>query len=360
MRYSFLQILRSFIAVSIFLINGYVVQIMSAQTVNFHSKGTTTSLRATDIRSIKFGTRITVSSTISSSTSSYEFSAVDSITVTPVTSATLAFDLTRLPFGDAKILRRDRGQTQAVLGSLWLCAVPANGTGNSNARDWTNSDGTWDFTRKPTVDGSVMLPSVFNVMFDASGNRVITTNSIPSTPTGIFPIDPASIAYRYDRNPNGIEPHNMTYILPVLPQVAARPSCLTFGPSGISLTGGHIYHASSTLATDASAYEMLDKSGGQPDGTKMYHYHFLTQNHLNALESGTSGHSALMGYMNDGFGIYGPRGENGSILSSKDLDECHGHTHPVLWDGKMVNLYHYHWTYDFPYNIACYKGTPKY
>ena len=360
MRYFLNQTMRLFTIAGVLLIVGYADQIVDAQTVNFYSKGTATSFRAAEIRSMKFGARITVTSVVSSSTSSYEFSAVDSITITPTSNTSLLYDLTRLPFGDAKILRRDRGQAQPVLGSLWLCGVPASGTGNSNARDWTNSDGTWDFTRKPTVDGSVMLSSVFNVMLDASGNRIITTNSLPSTPTGVFPINPSSIAYRYDRNPNGIEPHNMMYILPALPQVADRPSCLPFGPSGISLTGGHIYHASSSLATDASAYEMLDKSGGQPDGTKMYHYHFLTQNHLIALDPGTSGHSALMGYMNDGFGIYGPRGENGAILSSKDLDECHGHIHPVLWDGKMVNLYHYHWTYDFPYNIACYKGTPKY
>jgi len=23
----------------------------------------------------------------------------------------------------------------------------------------------------------------------------------------------------------------------------------------------------------------------------------------------------------------------------------------------VLNIYHYHWTYDFPYNIGCYKGT---
>jgi hypothetical protein len=31
----------------------------------------------------------------------------------------------------------------------------------------------------------------------------------------------------------------------------------------------------------------------------------------------------------------------------------------VLWDGEMIELYHYHWTYDFPYNIGCFKGTPQ-
>jgi len=278
---------------------------------------------------------------------------------TPEPTVSTTIDLTRLPFGDTKILRRDKGQTQPAIGSLWLCGIPANGAGNSNAKDWTNSDGTWDFTKKPTVDGNVMLNSEFKVTLDGLGNRIITGNGLPSTPTGVFPIDPASIAYKYDRNPNKIEPHNIRYVFPATPQVASSTSCLGFGPSGISLTGGHIYHASSTLGNDASAYEILDKSGGQSDGTKMYHYHFLTQNLLNALDPSGTGHSALMGYMNDGFGIYGPRGEDGKIHVSKDLDECHGHTHPVLWDGKMVNLYHYHWTYDFPYNIGCYKGTPK-
>ena len=60
-----------------------------------------------------------------------------------------------------------------------------------------------------------------------------------------------------------------------------------------------------------------------------------------------------------GRGVVVPYGEEGKLLSSKDLDECHGHTHPVLWDGVMTNIYHYHWTYDFPYNIGCFKGTPQ-
>jgi hypothetical protein len=66
-----------------------------------------------------------------------------------------------------------------------------------------------------------------------------------------------------------------------------------------------------------------------------------------------------MGYMLDGFGIYGPYGDDGHLIHSADLDECHGHQHPVLWDGEMVDIYHYHWTYDFPYNIGCFTGTPQ-
>jgi hypothetical protein len=126
------------------------------------------------------------------------------------------------------------------------------------------------------VDGRVLWASAFNVTLDGLGNRLITGNALPSTPTGVFPIDPNSVAYRYDRNPSHIEARTVNYVFPAVPQVAATPGCVPYGPSGISLTGNAIYHGASTLATDASAYEMLDTCGGQSDGTFTYHTHFLT------------------------------------------------------------------------------------
>lgn len=280
--------------------------------------------------------------------------------IAPSTSTTA--DLTRLPFGGkapTNILQRSKGATKPELLSLWLCGVPPDGAGSSNASDWTNSDGTWDYTKKPTVSGSVSWTSNFKVILDGNGNRTITGNGLPNHPTGVFPIESTSTAYKYDRNPNAIKAYTINYVFAETPSVAASPNCLPFGPSGFSLSGGAIYHGSSTLANDAAAHEMLDTYGGQSDGTNTYHYHFFADKLRDLLDPVGSGHSALTGYMRDGFGIYGPRGEDGKVLSSKDLDECHGHTHSVLWDGKMVNLYHYHWTYDFPYNIGCYKGTPK-
>jgi len=77
------------------------------------------------------------------------------------------------------------------------------------------------------------------------------------------------------------------------------------------------------------------------------------------LDPGSSGHSSLMGYMMDGFGLYGPRGDDGKTVTQGQLDECHGHSHDVLWDGKTRTMYHYHWTYDFPYNVGCYRGKPE-
>jgi len=271
-------------------------------------------------------------------------------------------DLTQLPFGGkapTKILIRNQGISQPDYLSLWLCGLPSDGAGNSNASDWTNANGTWDYNRKPQVQGNVTWNSVFNIKLDGKGKRIITGNALPSHPTGVFPIQPGSIAYRYDGNPNIISEHVINYTLPAIPEVAKAPSCVPFGPSGISLSGSAIYHGASTLGNDAAAHEMLDRFGGHTDGTERYHYHFPSQDLQDHIHPHKNGHSALMGYMLDGFGIYGPYGEKGELLSSSDLDECHGHTHSVLWDGQMTNIYHYHWTYDFPYNIGCFKGTPQ-
>ena len=280
----------------------------------------------------------------------------DNITPAPETP-----DLTHLPFGGkvpTNILIRNKGNANPDYLSLWLCGLPSDGAGANNAKDWTNPDGTWDYTKKPQVAGNVIWMGEFVVTLDDKGNRILSGNGLPNHPTGVFPIERNTIPYLYDRNPNIITVQPLSISFKALPQEATSKSCVGFGPAGYSLTGSAIYHGASTLGNDAAAHEMLDRFGGHTDGTSRYHYHFPSEDLQNHIHKHASGHSALMGYMLDGFGIYGPYGEKGELLSSKDLDECHGHKHLVMWDGKMVDIYHYHWTYDFPYNIGCYKGTP--
>lgn len=270
-------------------------------------------------------------------------------------------DVTHLAFGgqgSTAILIQNEGDGAPALQSLWLCGLPSNGSGNADASDWTNPDGTWNYELKPQVEGNVFWNHQLTISLDGNGNRRIVGNGLPNHPTGIFPITPGTLAYQYDGNPNVISEQNVNYTFPANPVEAAQPSCVPFGPSGISLTGCAIYHGSSTLGNDAAAHEMLDRFGGHTDGTERYHYHYPSNDLMNHIHPHAIGHSPLTGYMLDGFGIYGPYGEEGKLLTSKDLDECHGHKHPVMWDGQMVDHYHYHWTYDFPYNIGCFKGTP--
>jgi hypothetical protein len=65
-----------------------------------------------------------------------------------------------------------------------------------------------------------------------------------------------------------------------------------------------------------------------------------------------------VGYIADGFGIYGNLGEGGRALANADLDECHGHAHVIAVNGASVNQYHYHQTREFPYTVGCFKGKP--
>lgn len=268
-------------------------------------------------------------------------------------------DLTRLPIGDPLILQRALGDSAPEVGKLWLCRLPVDGAGAAPSDDWTNDDGSWNYILKPQVEGENYYTSEFSVTLDGMGNRIISGNNLPTTATGTFPVEQGTTAYLYDRNPNSISPHNVQITFDANPTVNAEPSCIGFGANGISLTGAAIYQGSSTVGTDASAFEMLDSSGGHTDGTETYHYHYLSDNLLSELDPDTGGHSKLTGYIQDGFGIFGPRGEDGNVLSSADLDECHGHTHDIEWDGEIVNMYHYHWTYDFPYNVGCLRGTPQ-
>lgn len=110
--------------------------------------------------------------------------------------------------------------------------------------------------------------------------------------------------YRIDRNPNSIEPRRISISLPLDPEMAPAPSCVPMGMIGVAL-----------------------------DGVPFY----------NAL---------------DGFGIYSSRDGKGRELTDTDLDECHGRTSPVEWNGKVVNIYHYVLTKEYPYTIGCFRGKP--
>ena len=65
------------------------------------------------------------------------------------------------------------------------------------------------------------------------------------------------------------------------------------------------------------------------------------------------------------FGIYAPRGAEGKEITNAQLDVCHCMTAPVLWNGKIHNIYHYvlnsiyHYVLnsEYPYSIGCFRGV---
>ena len=259
-----------------------------------------------------------------------------------------AHDLTKLPLGDGRISHEPR------VGWVWPCHIEPNAGGAWRDGDWIDKrDGTYDFTRKAVVPGDVSWPAKFAIEL-VGDRRVFTSNDLPSHGTGIFPIPSDSAAYRYDTNPNRIAAQRITISLPANPQLAESPTCAP--PAlGILLSGAVLFNALDAPGRDAVAHETQDKCQGHPQEGGVYHYHSVST--CVDTKRQRDGHSALVGYMLDGFGIYGRYGEGGKLLTSKDLDACHGHTHLIEWDGHLVRMYHYHATWDFPYTAGCMRGT---
>ena len=69
-------------------------------------------------------------------------------------------------------------------------------------------------------------------------------------------------------------------------------------------------------------------------------------------------HSTQVGWALDGFGIYVKYNSKGQLLQNSNLDTCHGRTSTVSWHGKTVSVYHYDMTFEFPFTVGCFRGTP--
>ena len=270
--------------------------------------------------------------------------ALNTVAVTPA----MAHSVT---LGDGHISASPRA------GYLMSCKTSFSrfGPGASVDGPWIG-DTTWDPSRKAVVDGSVTLPSRISITLDGA-TRSVRANGLPGHPTGTYPISRSDDAFRYDRNPNAIRAGNIVLSLPAMPSIAARPSCVPMGMIGFALSGAAIYNAVDERGRDAVAHEIQDACNGHPQQRGQYHYHSGSPC-LTDTRSETGGHSDLVGYALDGFGLYGAYGENGRKLTNADLDACHGHVHEVMWNGKRTAIYHYHTTDAYPYTIGCFTGTP--
>jgi hypothetical protein len=258
-------------------------------------------------------------------------------------------NLTSLPVGETV--------DEPTVGGLWSCQTyNANAAGAQTEGPWFNGDGTWDATEKYTVDGEVDWPQAEYSITKEDGQRIISTNNLPDHTTGEFPVSEDDDAYSVDRNPNTITEQDYTFEIDATPEIADEPSCVG-GIVGVLKSGVLLFNSTDAGGRDAVAYEVQDECDGHPNPSG-YHYHSVSDCVLEDLDTADEDeHSKLVGYALDGFGIYGNQGEDGEELTAADLDECHGHTHEVKFNGEVQEIYHYHATVDYPYTVGCFKGT---
>lgn len=259
-------------------------------------------------------------------------------------------DPTHLPLGD------DRLVDAPTVGGLMECHTDPDAGGAFKDGDWIDTaDGTWNLLDKPVVGGNEVHSGWYYHYGVQGDERIFATADIPDHATGEFPISPDDPAYEFDRNPNEIREQDFVFGIPANPVVLDAPGCVP-GAVGIEVTGVVVFNALDAPGRDAVAHETQDGCQGHPQQAGVYHYHSGSPCAIREHDTGT-GHSALIGYIVDGFGLYGPRGEDGETLSTADLDACHGHTHEITWNGQIQEMYHYHATMDFPYTVGCTRGA---
>lgn len=157
----------------------------------------------------------------------------------------------------------------------------------------------------------------------------------------------------FKKNPNTIATKTYTFKIPIYPKVATNHAATPMGVIGVSLNGVPFYNQYAGVNIPlTSEMASFDKYYGHPDAKGGYHYH-VEPLYLTTVKSTKSG---LMGFLLDGFPVYGPNEESGTVVANSNLDVYHGHTHATK--DYPSGIYHYHFTTAAPYlNGNGYYGT---
>lgn len=309
-----------------------------------------------DIRSaiaLMFVAAFALSSCSSSSNSSNSDSTTTAVASDTIVNTWVGppADTTKLPVGTSRV-----SLTGPSVGGLFACDAGNSRGGAQKAGPWIDeAAGTWDLTKKTSVQGEVSWPMAFYSETVTGETRNITSNGLPvGEITGTFPIASTDPAYAYDRNPNRIATSDVNISLPVSPTAAAAPNCLGKGQIGVLVNGVSLFAPLDEANRDAVAFETQDRCDGHPQQQSVYHYHEIPS----CIRDAATGASTVVGYAYDGYPIVVERDAEGNLPTNADLDQCHGRTSLITLDGKAVESYHYSATYEFPYFIGCFTANP--
>jgi hypothetical protein len=229
-----------------------------------------------------------------------------------------------------------------------------NGPGGSGGPWIDPVNKTFDFTARPIDQGRVYWDQARFTVTTSGDQRVFAGNGLPlDTPTGVYPVAASDPARQYDMNPNAISTQQIAFSLPRNPTLDPNGPHCAYKRVGITLDGIQLHGPIDSSGRDEIAYQLQDVCTGDPQPGGGYHHHVLSECMPHIHE-----HNALVGYALGGFGIFSPYDQNGKELTSADLDECHGITSAIDWDGQTVAMYHYVLTRDFPYELGCFRGIP--
>jgi hypothetical protein len=155
------------------------------------------------------------------------------------------------------------------------------------------------------------------------------------------------------KNPNSISTQNITFKIPLNPQKATTSVATPLGPIGVAINGVALYNQYAGPNNQALTGEIasFDQFYGHPQNTGQYHYH-VEPIYLTTVKVTKA---ALLGFLLDGFPVYGPE-ENGVNITNAMLDAYHGHI--SVTSDYPNGIYHYHINNTDPYiNGSGFYGT---
>ncbi len=184
---------------------------------------------------------------------------------------------------------------------------------------------------------------------------VITSTTVPDHKSPYFVTTDSRYENNTDANfrkaPNTIIAGNVTFKIPIKPSKSTSSQATNLGPIGVALNGVPFFnqYAANNAPLTNEIYG-FDQYNGHPQQQGQYHYHIEPK-----YITSKKGKSGLLGYLLDGFPVYGPE-SNGKILTTKDLDAFHGRMNVTTEYPK--GIYQYVITADDPYiNGSGYYGT---
>lgn len=222
----------------------------------------------------------------------------------------------------------------------------------------------------PANSSSNSIPAVYQKIYGASSissdGKYITirTKGLPDHKSPYYPKSNALYenysgetygGNKFAKNPNTISEQTFTFKIPLNPIQASQHSATPLGPIGVAINGVPFFNQYAGPNNQALTGEIasFDQYYGHPQQSGIYHYH-VEPIYLTTAKSVKSG---LLGFLLDGFPVYGPEEENGKKVNNTDLDIYHGHTHTTK--DFPNGIYHYHFTSDAPYlNGNGFYGTP--
>ena len=159
----------------------------------------------------------------------------------------------------------------------------------------------------------------------------------------------------------GVESYQARFEIPIVPTMATAPAETGNGAIGVAISGAVFFDAfegdgSATVANDDNStidgIPFIDACGGHPLPNGLsYHYHGVPFCITDAIDT-PGEHSELIGYMFDGYPVYGPQDVGGEAPT--DLDSCMGHVGPT--PDFVDDTYHYHVSESANYISACLVG----